>query len=142
MKNYFHSLVLLFGGLLATGCQDIPVGYLNAENAQYLPDTMIIRLELDETEDAYRMHNLAPWVSPQLQGVIGTAPLEYEVVEVKATEGGDPELFQHLVSVRGGGRMEFPLISDITPGRYTVSLRVWNEGHSSIIKDVFTFIVE
>ena len=38
--------------------------------------------------------------------------------------------------------MEFPLISDITPGRYTVSLRVWNEGHSSIIKDVFTFIVE
>ena len=81
----------------------------------------------------------------ELYGVLegrGELWIDGEVVEVKATEGGDPELFQHLVSVRGGGRMEFPLISDITPGRYTVSLRVWNEGHSSIIKDVFTFIVE
>ena len=141
MKNCIYILALLFGGLLVN-CQDIPVGYLSTENAQYLPDTMFIRLELDETADAYRMHNLAPWVSPQLQGVIGTAPIEYEVVEVKATEGGDAEMFRHLVSVRGGGRMEFPLISDITPGRYTVSLRVWNEGHSAIVKDVFTFIVE
>ena len=88
------------------------------------------------------MHNMAPWVSPKLQGVIGTSPIEFEVVEVEATEGGNAELFRHLVNVRGGGRMEFPLISDITPGRYRVSLRVFNEGYSHIVKDVFTFIVK
>ena len=74
--------------------------------------------------------------------MIGTSPIEFEVVEVEATEGGNAELFRHLVNVRGGGRMEFPLISDITPGRYRVSLRVFNEGYSHIVKDVFTFIGE
>lgn len=43
--------------------------------------------------------------------MIGTSPIEFEVVEVEATEGGNAELFRHLVNVRGGGRMEFPLIS-------------------------------
>lgn len=134
-------LMLLLGGLI-TGCHDITEGYLMTDNAKYTPDSMEIRLVLDETLDAYRMHNLSPWVSPKLQGVIGTTPIEYEVVDVKATEGGNAELFQHLVTVRGGGRMEFPLISDITPGRYTVSLRVFNEGYSNVINDVFTFIVK
>lgn len=141
MKNSIYIFLIILSAMFVN-CQDIPVGYLVTDNAQYLPDTMVVRLQMDETLDAYRMHNMAPWVSPQLQGVIGTPPIEYEVIDVKATEGGNAELFQHLISVRGGGRMEFPLISDITPGRYTVSLRIWNEGHSGIVEDVFTFIVE
>lgn len=140
MKKYTLIILCLLGGWMA-GCHDVTEGYLITDNAMYTPDTMEIRLVLGETLDAYRMHNLSPWVSPKLQGVIGTTPIEYEVVEVKATEGGNAPLFKHLVSVRGGGRMEFPLISDITPGRYTVSLRVFNEGYSHVINDVFTFIV-
>lgn len=140
MKNCIFILMLLGGMLL--GCHDVEEGYLVAENATYVPDSMDIRLVLDETLDAYRMYNMAPWVSPKLQGVIGTAPITFEVIEVTSSDGGNVELFQHLVSVRGGGRMEFPLVSDITPGHYTVSLRIFNEGHSEIIKDVFTFIVK
>lgn len=141
MRASIFILIAIVGTILVS-CHEVTEGYLKTDSAQYVPDTMEIRLQLDETLDAYRMHNMAPWVSPKLQGVIGTAPIEFEVVEVNATEGGNAELFQHLVSVRGGGRMEFPLISDITPGRYTVSLRVFNEGYSHIVKDVFTFIVK
>ena len=141
MRAYVFILMAITGTMLMS-CHDTTEGYLKTDSARYVPDTMEIRLQLDETLDAYRMHNMAPWVSPKLQGVIGTSPIEFEVVEVEATEGGNAELFRHLVNVRGGGRMEFPVISDITPGRYRVSLRVFNEGYSHIVKDVFTFIVK
>ena len=134
MRAYVFILMAITGTMLMS-CHDTTEGYLKTDSARYVPDTMEIRLQLDETLDAY-------WVSPKLQGVIGTSPIEFEVVEVEATEGGNAELFRHLVNVRGGGRMEFPLISDITPGRYRVSLRVFNEGYSHIVKDVFTFIVK
>ena len=34
------------------GCQEVTVGYLNAENAKYIPNRMEIRLVLDEELDA------------------------------------------------------------------------------------------
>ena len=121
MRAYVFILMAITGTMLMS-CHDTTEGYLKTDSARYVPDTMENRL--------------------QLQGVIGTSPIEFEVVEVEATEGGNAELFRHLVNVRGGGRMEFPLISDITPGRYRVSLSVFNEGYSHIVKDVFTFIVK
>lgn len=141
MKKYIIITTILLGmGCLA--CDKTDVGYLQTENAKYVADTMDIRLVLDEDLDAFRIYNVAPWVSPKMQGVIGTAPIYFEITDVMATEGGNAPLFKHLLTVRGGGRMEFPLVSDITPGRYTVSLRVSNEGSSAHIKNAFTFIVK
>ncbi|MEG2790201.1 MAG: hypothetical protein RSA98_01245 [Odoribacter sp.] len=137
MKRYM-LITFVWGMLLMAGCHEVTVGYLQTKNAMYVPNTMKIRLVLDENLDAFRIHGVAPWVSPKLQGVIGTGPLLYEIEEVKATEGGNAELFRHLLRIRGGGRMEFPLVSDITAGHYTVSVRVYNEGYSEIIKDAFT----
>ncbi|MEG2276293.1 MAG: hypothetical protein RSC80_00455 [Odoribacter sp.] len=129
MKRYM-LITFVWGMLLMAGCHEVTVGYLQTKNAMYVPNTMKIRLVLDENLDAFRIH-----------GVIGTGPLLYEIEEVKATEGGNAELFRHLLRIRGGGRMEFPLVSDITAGHYTVSVRVYNEGYSEIIKDAFTFEV-
>ncbi len=141
MRNRVLMLVL---GICCCnwGCQEITVGYLNAENAKYIPDKMEIRLVLDEELDAFRIYNVSPWVTPKMQGVTGTEPMEFEISEVKATEGGNAELFKHLLTIRGGGRMSFPLVSDITPGEYTVSVRISNEGYTKEAIDVFTFIVK
>ena len=141
MKKYI-LIAVMAGMAVLFGCQDVTVGYLQTENAVYVPDSMKIRLTLDETLDAHRMYNLSPWVSPKMQGVIGTNPLLFEIDEVKATEGGNADMFRSLLKIRGGGRMEFPLISDIPAGRYFVSVRVYNEGYSNIVKDAFTFIVQ
>lgn len=139
MKKIFWIIGVV---ALIVGCQDVTVGYLQTENAKYIPDSLIIRRVLDEELDAFRIHNVSPWVSPRMQGVTGTEPLIFEILDVKATEGGNASLFKYLLSIRGGGRMSFPLVSDITPGRYTVSLGIRNEGYHAEVKDVFTFIVE
>lgn len=54
----------------------------------------------------YRIYNVAPWVSPKMQGVIGTNPIRYEIAGVESADG-DAEMFRSLLTVRGGGRMEF-----------------------------------
>lgn len=122
-------------------CNDQKVGYLETENAVYVPNTLDIRLVLDEVLDAYRIYNVAPWVSPKMQGIIGTSPMNFEIADVTSPTG-NAEMFRSLLVIRGGGRMEFPLVSDITPGEYHVSVRVSNEGYSSVLTDIFVFVVK
>lgn len=131
-------MILFF---VLTACHKPTVGFLQAGNAVYVPDTMVVRKVLNPVDDAYRIANNAPWVSPKLQGLAGTAPISYEIVDVTSTDG-DATLFRNLVTIRGGGRMEFPLKSVIPAGRYVVSVRVSNEGYSSVVENAFTFIVK
>ena len=126
MKKYFVLIGLI---LVWWGCHNPTPGFLETGNAQYVPDTMIIRKELDPLKDAYRKMNNAPWVSPKCQGVDGTVD-------------GDAAMFKSFLKIRGGGRMEFPLKVSVPVGHYLVSVRVSNEGYSEVIPDVFTFIVE
>lgn len=141
MKKYM--LITVIAGLsILSGCHDVKVGYLQTGNAVYVPDSLIVRLTLDENLDGFRIHNVAPWVTPKMQGIIGTTPLFFEVESVRASQGANPEMFRHLLNIRGGGRMEFPLISDIPKGRYLVSVRVYNEGYNQVVKDAFTFVVK
>ncbi len=126
---------------LFIACSEQEIGYLQTENAVYEPAEMDIRLVLDEELDAYRIFNVAPWVSPKLQGVVGTHPMTYEIESVSSIDG-NAEMFKALLTVRGGGRMEFPLVSDIPAGEYVVSLRISNEGQSHVLKNIFTFNVK
>ena len=111
------------------------------EVGQRLDGVDTILDSFDEELDAYRIYNVAPWVSPKMQGVIGTNPIRYEIAGVESADG-DAEMFRSLLTVRGGGRMEFPLVSDITPGEYRISIRVSNEGHSRVLENIFTFNVK
>ncbi len=141
MRSFFKSILCGLAFFAAAACSEQEIGYMQTENAVYIPDSMDIRLILDEELDAYRIYNVAPWVSPKLQGVIGTNPISYAVEEVESPDG-DAEMFRALLTIRGGGHMEFPLVSDIPVGEYHISVRVSNEGHSHVLKNIFTFNVK
>ena len=90
MKRVYLFLVLV---IACWGCQDMKVGYLRADNAGYLPNELEVRKTLDPVEDGVRIANEAPWVTPKIQGVLGTSPLLFEFVSVKVSDGGDAEIF-------------------------------------------------
>lgn len=138
MKHVYLICSIL---LALWACNDPTIGYLQTEGAGYLPAEMEIRNTLDPEEDAVRIENQAPWVTGKIQGVLGTAPLIYSFESVKASEGGDAEAFSKVINVRGAGMMEIPIDANLPAGRYTVSIRVSNEGYSAVLPDAFTFIV-
>ena len=74
------------------------VGYLRADNAGYLPNELEVRKTLDPVEDGVRIANEAPWVTPKIQGVLGTSPLLFEFVSVKVSDGGDAEIFKKEIN--------------------------------------------
>ena len=50
--------------------------------------------------------------------------------------------FSKYLTVICGGRMYVDAKVDSPEGCYTVSLKVENEGHSAILTDIFTFVLE
>lgn len=136
-------IVILFFFVLALGaCHDVTVGYLEAENAQYAPDSMVIRVEPDPVLDRNRIKYEAPWVSPKIQGVIGTAPIRYRVADVRTLDTGDVEKMKEISYMDGAGVIYIPLDHDLPVGRYVFSVEVYNDGYSDIRSDIFTVWVE
>ena len=141
--KYIYTLFLFT--LVVWGCQDVKIGCLDVNNAEYMPDTMLVRKELGFITDDWniiRDDNMrkkveAPWVTNQSQGVVGTASL----YDVKASDGGDAEIFKTELKIRGGGIMEVPFVPESPNGRYVISLRVEAEEYTSIIEDAFTFVI-
>lgn len=140
MKKYLFVLVSFLAVL--TACKDVPYGYLKTENAEYIPNSMEIRTVLDPVLDKIRIENNAPWVTLKIQGVLGTAPLAYKLLDVKASEGGDAATFKEELTVLGAGIMQVPLHPKSPKGKYLVSLKVNNDGYSEELHDVYTFIIK
>ena len=150
MKKIYNLARALFAvafiAVAVAACNTMPVGFLRTEGASFSPDTLNVYHNPHASTPRYNDHR--PWVSYRIQGVAGTNPINYELADVKATEGGDAEKFKALaqkglLNVDGGmivlmqeGVAELP-----TSGRYTLSLRVYNDGHSQTISDVYTIIV-
>ena len=150
MKKIYNLARALFAvafiAMAVAACNTMPVGFLRTEGASFSPDTLNVYHNPHASTPRYNDHR--PWVSYRIQGVAGTNPINYELADVKATEGGDAEKFKTLaqkglLKVDGGmivlmheGVAELP-----TSGRYTLSLRVYNDGHSKTIDDVYTIIV-
>ena len=145
--KYIYTLFLVI--MAFWGCQDVKIGCLDVSNAEYMPDTMLVRKELGVIQDDWnivrqdrmRLKVKAPWVTNQIQGVIGTAPIQYSLYDETATNGGDAEVFKKELKVRGGGILEMPFLPESPNGRYTVSLKVEAEEYSAIIENVFTFVI-
>ncbi|MBD8489062.1 hypothetical protein IFO69_09920 [Echinicola sp. CAU 1574] len=145
MKKLIIYALVAFFGFMNSGCSDNLVGYLDTENAEYLPNTMTIRKELDPMVDAIRIQNQAPWVSTKISGVIGTNPLVFSIVDVKSDDVDEAaiEYFFNNVYVQGLGRIYYPINTDTEPGSYTISLGVQNSGdYYHVIEDAMTIIVE
>ena len=141
MKHIFILLWVIMG---LSACHTQTVGFLKTDGASFKPDSLVIRKELDENDpvDQIRIQNNAPWVTNKLQGVLGTHPINYRLLDIKASEGGDAAVFRKELTVRGIGVMQVPLKFNAPKGRYLISLEAYNEDHSSEMRDVFTFIVE
>ena len=150
MKKIYNLARALFAvafiAIAVAACNTMPVGFLRTEGASFSPDTLNVYHNPHASTPRYNDHR--PWVSYRIQGVAGTNPINYELADVKATEGGDAEKFKALaqkglLKVDGGmivlmheGVAELP-----NSGRYTLSLRFYNDGHSQTISDVYTIIV-
>ena len=150
MKKIYNLARALFAvafiAVAVAACNTMPVGFLRTEGASLSPDTLNVYHNPHSSTLRYNDHR--PWVSYRIQGVAGTNPINFELADVKATEGGDAEKFKALaqkglLKVDGGmivlmheGVAELP-----NSGRYTLSLRVYNDGHSQTISDVYTIIV-
>ncbi len=150
MKKIYNLARALFAvafiAVAVAACNTMPVGFLRTEGASFSPDTLNVYHNPHSSTLRYNDHR--PWVSYRIQGVAGTNPINFELADVKATEGGDAEKFKALaqkglLKVDGGmivlmheGVAELP-----NSGRYTLSLRVYNDGHSQTISDVYTIIV-
>lgn len=139
------TLVLL---LSLTACHDMKVGYLQTENASYTPDTVYAYRNPAE-DDNMHYEKDTPWLSPRIQGVAGTNPINYKYYSVKVKEGGDAGLFVQAVQngeiqVQGAGLiLLFPsAVGKLPDGIYTLSIRVYNEDHSDILEDAFTYVVK
>ncbi|MCF8715587.1 hypothetical protein JM658_12195 [Joostella atrarenae] len=144
MKKSIIYILIVFIGLINVGC-DKEVGFLDVENAEYLPNTMTIRLELDPRLDALRIENESPWVSQKISGVLGTEPLSFSIAEVRSEELDEAavEYFSEQVSVQGLGQIVYPLSTDTAPGNYIVSVGIHNTGdYYEVVKDAITITVE
>lgn len=141
MKYNWIYIICLF---LFVGCDKVTVGYLETENAEYTPNSMEIpKLEdLDESANALRLENKSPWVTQPIQGIAGTKPIFYTIESVSAVDGGNADVFKSELQIIGNGSFYYPLEHKAPAGKYTVSIRVTNEGYSHVIKDIYTFEVK
>lgn len=125
------------------GCNDVKIGYLNADGAEYAPAEMTIPKEIDATYPNYyvRIQYESPWVTSIIQGVLGTSPIRYEIADVKASDGGDADMFKSELVMGGVGRMEVPLYPESPAGKYVISVKIYNESYSHILEDAYTFTI-
>lgn len=107
----------------------------------HLDDPYAVREEIGQLQK--QMDRETPWTTAQIEQILGTQPLTYSLAAVK-TDNGDAAArdFAGHLTIIGGGRMYVDFRVDSPEGNYTVSLKVENEGHSAILEDVFTFVLQ
>lgn len=133
---FFYSLAIV----LMSGCKKVDIGYLMTENAQYANVFEIYKTP-DVVIDAVRIQYKSPWVGKPIGGVRGTAPIMYEVVDVKS-ENGNAEIMKQELKMNGSGICNFPFESKTPVGIYKVSVRIYNEGHSAVKENILTIEVK
>ena len=136
MKTVILSLFIL---LLVIGCQkDIAIGYLNAANALYSPDSLVVKAKLDEEEDAYQIEHKIPWQSNEIDGVEGTLPIYFQIWSIN---GGQLEIMNQF-TIKPTGVIELPYNLTVSIARYPSSVKIGNEDHGYTIDSAFTVIVK
>lgn len=84
-----------------------------------------------------------PWTTSTIGQILGTEPMRYYLESIHSDQGEKAaEDFASYVQVVGGGRIYVDMKVDSPAGKYFVSLRVENEGHSAVLRDVFKFILK
>lgn len=154
MKRYISKISLVLGLILialSSACTKVPIGYLHTSDAVYSPNIKLAyrQVDTDRLTDSEKEAKLnSAYSSTQLQGLGGTQPISYTFHSVKVSDGGDQAAFLKVVGegsliVRGGYiQLLQKGASQLPAGKYTVSIRISNEGHEAILNDAFTFWVK
>lgn len=139
MKWIYGLLVMLL-----CACEADEIGFLDISRAEYSPNTMEIPKyeDIDAFAEAQRLELNTPWVTLQIQGVLGTAPIIYSIESVISPDGGNAALFMEELEIIGGGTMYYPIQPKAPAGTYVVSIRLTNEGFSKVLENAYTFIVK
>lgn len=83
-----------------------------------------------------------PWTTAMIEGILGTQPISFSIASITAEDGGDADMFRNELVIFGGGRMQLPFECKSPKGTYRVSILVENEGYSSTLENIFTFIID
>lgn len=143
MKKKILYLIMFVGCFAA--CNNIPVGFLDAANGEYTPDSLVIKGKLDPENpaDADRIKFAIPWQSNPIQGVDGTPQLVFSVTSVADPEGvPQPDVQKQIYLVGAKARITVANDHTIPAGRYILDMKVENEDHEYYFPKVFTLIVE
>lgn len=135
-------ILILLVFIAIASCHESEVGYLEAEKAIYVPDSLVVRNTPDPVKDAIRIENDAPWLTNPIQGIIGTQPMSFSIVDVKGASEQIKTLVKEKVIVDGAGRIWVPLDAGLPVGEYILSLKVQNEGQTRYLNDIFRLIIE
>lgn len=140
LKPILQSIsTLSFIMLIHTSCHDVKVGFLQSENAIYIPDSMVVKSALDPTEDAHRIQFQIPWQSTSIEGIQGTMPIRYSIRSIESDNGYTDANSQ--ISVVRKGVFEIPWNHTLPSGKYIINLRISNEGYTHDLDSIYTIII-
>ena len=141
-RSIYSLLLVTLLALALPSCRKVTVGYLDTKELK------VYRTVADDDPHSLKQKYPAPWTSQRIQGVSGTNPVNYQFLSVDVADGGDATKFAATVqagkiTVNGGTINLFPeAVQSLPNGRYTVNLRVYNEGYSRELRGLFTFIIQ
>lgn len=135
-------LYIILTFLTLVSCNDMKVGYLEAEKGFFSPNILEIKKNLDPVEDKKRIEQKIPWVSYPIQGIQGTLPIKYELINAVETKGGSSNELLKNAFMRGDGALEINFENNIPVGEYKLDIQVSNEGYSHILEAALTIKVK
>lgn len=141
LRNIIPLLFILCLGLVS--CHRIPIGYLHADKAEFVPGTVHFYHTPNPSTPRGNDTDI-PWTSLRIQGVSGTNPVNYEFADIKASNGGDVAKFKEMVNTGhlnvNGGLVQITQagVKMLPIGTYTLSLRVFNDGYSIVLTDILS----
>ena len=139
MGKYIVFLLLV---IMAFSCHDVKIGYLETENAVYVPDSLVVDLEWT-VENYVRWENESDWVSTGIQGVLGTAPIIYRITDVKVVgDEGDAGALRSVCTINGGGIFTVPFHHEVPKGEYLLSIEISNGDYHFVKEDIFRIIMK
>lgn len=135
MKRIFAILLIL---ITAFSCNDVKVGYLETQDAEYVPNEMTLDRS---TVPDFRVEENIPWITTQIQGVQGTLPIFYGVGNIAGQDAASVNELKSTLKVRGDGTFEIPLNNTLKSGKYYLGLKIYNEDHVHYKDSVYSIII-
>lgn len=126
--------------LTIISCDTPRTGYLDYKHAKWVPDSMIVYIELDPVLDVRQLEDSIPYQSVALSGIQGTLPIDYSINTIES-DNGYTEMDKDIQIIRNG-IVNVNAYHSLPLGRYYVKPKVSNEGYTEYPDVTFKIIVK